>query len=132
MIILIFAAAAMTTELPDFPTLVVRVVVTGIILVLYVYDLVKTFNHWRDGDRRYSGSFRGLIKSVNLTVGLMIIFIGAVTAAFFSNDPFIRDLLRFLGYVLLGTLLVGGIALTYSWWSDRRHSATLEVEMRGS
>lgn len=115
------AAVGQTTVLPDFTTLVIRVVVTGAILILFSYDLAKTFNHWRDGDRRYSGSFRGLIKSVNLTIGLLIIFIGAVTAAFFADDPFLRDLLRFLGYILLGTLLVGGIALTYSWFQEKRY-----------
>lgn len=107
----------MTTELPDYPILVARVLVTGIILILYLYDLVKVFDHWREGtDRRRGSTFRALIKSINLTLGLVIIFTGAVTAAFFSQDAFVRDALRMLGYVLLGSLLVGGMALVGSWW----------------
>ena len=104
------------TELPSFDVLLIRVLVSGVILTLYAYDFVRVFDQWRDiSDRRKGSSFRALIKSLNLTLGLLIIFIGALTSAFFSDDPVIRDALRFSGYVLLGSLLVGGIALVYSW-----------------
>ncbi len=104
------------TELPAFDILLIRVLVSGAILVMYAYDLVRVFDQWRDlSDRRRGSSFRAVIKSVNLNLGLLIIFIGALTSAFFSDDVVIRDALRFSGYVLLGTLMVGGIALCYSW-----------------
>lgn len=110
------AIHTMTTELPAYDILIIRVGVSGVILALYAYDFIRVFDQWRDNnDRRRGSSFRALIKSLNLTLGLLIIFIGAVTSAFFSDDPFIRDALRFSGYVLLGSLLVGGIALVYSW-----------------
>lgn len=106
----------MTTTLPDYPILLMRVLVSGIILALYLYDLARVFSSWRSGtDRRAGSGFRALIKSINLNLGLIIIFLGAVTSAFFANDPFVRDVLRSLGYVLLGSLLVGGIALVASW-----------------
>lgn len=106
----------MTTELPDYDVLLIRVGVSAVILALYAYDFARVFDQWREGtDRRRGSSFRALIKSLNLTLGLTIIFLGAVTAAFFSSSPVIRDALRFSGYVLLGTLLVGGLALVYSW-----------------
>ena len=77
---------------------------------------IRVVDQWRDlTDRRKGSSFRAVVKSVNLNLGLWIIFIGAVTSAFFADDTVIRDALRFSGYVLLGSLMVGGIALCYSW-----------------
>jgi undecaprenyl pyrophosphate phosphatase UppP len=112
-------AAVQMTELPAYDILLIRVVVSAAILALYAYDLVRVFDHWLEGtDRRRGSSFRALIKSVNLNLGLAIIFLGAITSAFFADDPAIRDGLRFAGYVLLGTLLVGGIALVGSWLRD--------------
>lgn len=106
----------MTTQLPDYDVLLVRVLVSAAILALYAYDFIRVFDQWRDNsDRRRGSSFRALVKSLNLTLGLLIIFLGAITSAFFSGTPEIRDALRFSGYVLLGTLLVGGLALVYSW-----------------
>jgi undecaprenyl pyrophosphate phosphatase UppP len=104
------------TELPAFDILLIRVLVSGAILVMYGYDFIRVVDQWRDlTDRRKGSSFRAVVKSVNLNLGLWIIFIGAVTSAFFADDPAIRDALRFSGYVLLGTLMVGGIALVGSW-----------------
>jgi undecaprenyl pyrophosphate phosphatase UppP len=112
----IWAIHPVTTELPTYDVLLIRVAVSSVILALYAYDFVRVFDQWRDlTDRRRGSSFRALIKSLNLTLGLTIIFLGAITSAFFADDPTIRDGLRFAGYVLLGTLLVGGIALVYSW-----------------
>lgn len=115
-----FALTTTYTELPTFDVLLIRVLLSGVILAMYAYDLVRVFDQWRDEtDRRRGSSFRAVVKSLNLNLGLWIIFLGAVTSAFFANDPAIRDGLRFAGYVLLGTLLVGGIALVYSWRTDR-------------
>jgi undecaprenyl pyrophosphate phosphatase UppP len=115
-----FALNPTYTELPTFDVLLIRVLVSGAILVLYAYDLVRVFDQWRDNrDRRKGSSFRAVVKSVNLNLGLLIIFIGAITSAFFADDPVIRDALRFSGYVLLGSLMVGGIALVYSWMGEK-------------
>jgi undecaprenyl pyrophosphate phosphatase UppP len=107
-----FALTPTYTELPTFDVLLIRVLVSGAILVLYAYDLVRVFDQWRDNrDRRKGSSFRAVVKSVNLNLGLLIIF--------FADDPVIRDALRFSGYVLLGSLMVGGIALVYSWMGEK-------------
>ena len=109
------------TELPAFDILLIRVLVSGAILVLYAYDLVRVVDQWRDlTDRRKGSSLRAVIKSLNLNIGLWIIFLGSLTAAFFADSPAIRDALRFSGYVLLGSLLVGGIALVYSWLAGEK------------
>ena len=110
----------MITQLPDYPILIGRLALATVIWGLYTYDFVKAFDVWLDGNDRRGSDLRAVIRSFNLSLGLLIIVLGAVTAAFFSNFPVIRDALRFSGYVLLGTLFVGGIALAYSWWHERK------------
>lgn len=116
----------MTVELPPFEWLLARVVITGILLALYAYDFLHVLDAWRDQrDWSEQASLRALIKSGILVFGIAVIFIGAVNAAFFLNDPVVRDALRFAGNVLLGVLLVGGIALVTSWEVGRRRSRRL-------
>jgi hypothetical protein len=61
------------------------------------------------------GAFRGVVKSLVIVTGLIIIVLNASIGLFFARDEFTADILRFLTYVLLGSLLVGGIALVTSW-----------------
>lgn len=114
-------ATQMVSVLPDYPILIGRVILSTILLGLYAFDLLNVFDRWIDGkDRRKGSDLRALVKSINLNLGLLIILLGAVTQAFFNDNPLVRDILRWLGYTLLGTLLVGGIALAYSWIEERR------------
>ncbi len=107
----------MTTELPDFYVLMGRTLVSAALVLLYGYDFLRVVDAWRDVKerRRRSGQFRAVIKSSVLMLGLFIIFVNAINATFFSQNETVRDALRFLTYILLGTLLVGGVALVSSW-----------------
>jgi hypothetical protein len=101
---------------PDWWLLLARAVVASALLFLYAYDFTRVLDAWRDpNDRRHGSSFRALIKSSCLVLGMLSIFVGALNAAFFNDSPLIREGLRAFGYVLLGILLVGGLGLMMSW-----------------
>lgn len=108
------------TELPSPEILISRVIISGIILGLYVFDFAKVFDNYRDRRARWTGApFRSVIRSSQILFGVMLIFMSAINGAFFVTNEspigtFISTTLRYSGFVLLGMLLVGGLALVWS------------------
>lgn len=100
----------------DFWILIVRILLTTAILVMYGYDWSRVYRKWICEPARNRGAnFRALIRSSVLCLIIAVVLIGAVNAAFFDDNETIRFALRFVGYVLIGTALVGGIALVSDW-----------------
>ena len=100
----------------DIEILITRVVLTSLILALYAYDLYRVFRKWiREPLRSRGVQFRALIRSSVLCMIIAVVLIGSVNSVIFNDNPMIRDALRFVGYVLIGAALVGGVALVADW-----------------
>lgn len=112
---MIVLPAVEVIPLPPFEVLFARVIATGLVFVLFAYDWQRVLRQYvarRDTD---GSDFRALVKSSLLVIGLLLVFTGAVNAAFFADEPTVRETLRAVGNVLLGMLVVGGLALVASW-----------------
>ncbi len=114
-LVTLLAATTDVTVLPDFGTRIARLVVCSFILGFYIFDFLACLDRYRSPyERRVGMAFRGLIRSSQILLGCIIIWMGALSVAFFPDVPIWRDFLRYSGYLLLGGLAVGGITLVWS------------------
>lgn len=103
----------MTVTLPDQGILYLRFVVGLVLLLMYLYNITKayaTWHHVRDWE-----TFRQFIMAFELVFGVTLIFVGYINTAFFASNMVATSILRNIGYLLLGVLLVGGATLLLSW-----------------
>lgn len=103
-----------TTELPDFSVRLARLAVCTVIVLFYVFDFASVMAAYRKSERRTGMALRSVIRSSQILFGVVIIWIGALSVAFFPHNDVSTTLLRYSGYVLLGGLLVGGGTLVWS------------------
>lgn len=107
---------------PDFWVLFTRIILTSAILALYSYDWFRVYAKWSREPKRTRGiQFRSLIRASVLCLIVVVVLINSINVTFFNTNEIVRDILRFVSYVLIGTALVGGIALVADW---RREEAT--------
>lgn len=99
--------------LPDPGILFARVLIGFILLLMYSYNLMKAWDVWQA--KRSWDTARQFIMSFELFFGITLIFIGYVNVAFFAYNTAVTDFLRWVGLLLLGVLLIGGLTLVLSW-----------------
>lgn len=104
--------------LPSDNILYVRVVIGAILVLMYAYNIGKSWAVWRR--QRDWDSYREFIMAFELVFGVTLIFTGYITAAFFADNKPILEALRTIGLGLLGVLLVGGFTLVLSWRKPSR------------
>jgi hypothetical protein len=71
-------------ELPDQSILLARVIVGGLLLAMYTYNIVRAYHTWhvdRDWD-----SFRQFLMAFELEFGVLLIFTGYINQAFFAQN----------------------------------------------
>lgn len=93
--------------------LIAYLVLTSVVVLLYIDHAVHAFRLWRQ-ERRLR-SLRNFFIAVMLLVGMAVLLLGATA----RMVPLLGEWAVFLGSVLRGMLLVGGLAIFYSWRKDR-------------
>lgn len=94
------------------PELIVLLAYTGIVCLIWIAHFVLAYGRWRDDRDIRSG--RNFIIAVMLAFATFTIF-AAVLARIW---PGLIDTVRFFGYVVRGMLVVGGLAVLWTWRHD--------------
>lgn len=89
--------------------LVAYSLLTAVVFLLYIDHAYRSYKLW-NRERGYR-ALRGFFISVMLLVGMLALVLGAAAASF----PDARDFAVFLGSIIRGMLLVGGILIFISW-----------------
>lgn len=92
-----------------FESLIVLIVLSVFILVCYADHMVHSYAMWRA--HRNPRAFRGFFISVMLLVGIISLVFGGI-----DRVVDIPDVIgAFIGAVLRGMLLVGGLLMVVTW-----------------